>query len=75
MTVNPIIKIIKAKKLGVLIRDAQLKSGKSLEDCAQAMGISADEFDAMEYGERPPTLPELELFAYFLDIPLEHFWG
>ncbi len=39
MTINPIMKIIRAKKLGVLIRDARLKTGKSLEECAQAMGI------------------------------------
>ncbi len=75
MTVNPIIKIIRAKKLGVLIRDARLKSGKGIEECAQAMGISAEELNAMEFGDRPPTLPELELFAYYLEIPLDHFWG
>lgn len=75
MTVNPIVKIIRAKKLGVLIRDARMKSDKSLEDCAQAMGIPEDELIAMEFGERPPTLPELELFAYYLEIPLDHFWG
>ena len=75
MTVNPIMKIIRAKKLGVLIRDARLQSGKNMDECAQAMGISADDLKAMEFGERPPTLPELELFAYHLGIPLEHFWG
>lgn len=69
------MKIIRAKKLGVLIRDARVKSGKSLEECSQAMGISVDELGAVEFGERPPTLPELELFAYYLEIPLEHFWG
>jgi transcriptional regulator with XRE-family HTH domain len=75
MTVNPIVKIIRAKKLGVLIRDARLQSGKSLENCAHAIGIPEDELIAMEYGERPPTLPELELFAYYLEVPLDHFWG
>lgn len=75
MTTNPILKIIRAKKLGVLIRDVRVKSGISLEDCAQAMGISIDELTAMEFGERPPTLPELEILAYYLEIPLEHFWG
>ncbi len=75
MTVNPILKIIRAKKLGVLIRDARLNSGKTIEECSQAIGISVEDMMAMEYGERPPTLPELELFAYFLAIPLEHFWG
>ncbi len=75
MTVNPIIKIIRAKKLGVLIRDARIKSGKNSDECAQAMGVSPDELTAMEFGERPPSLPELELFAYHLGLPLEHFWG
>jgi len=75
MTINPIMKIIRAKKLGVLIRDARLKSGKSLEECAQAMGISTEVLNEMEFGERAPTLPELELFAYYLEIPLDHFWG
>lgn len=75
MTINPILKIIRAKKIGVLIRDAREKSGKSLEDCAGATGLSVDEFTAMELGERPPTLPELEILAYYLELPLEHFWG
>lgn len=75
MTINPILKIIRAKKLGVLIRDVRIKSGKSVEECSRAMGISSDELAAMEFGERPPTLPELELLAYFLEVPLEHFWG
>ena len=74
MTINPVLKIIRAKKIGVLIRDARMKSGKSLEECAQAMGISAAELASMEYGERPPTLPELEILAYYLELPLEHFW-
>jgi transcriptional regulator with XRE-family HTH domain len=74
MTINPILKIIRAKKLGVLVRDAREKSGKDLEECAQAMGLSGEELGAIEYGERALTLPELEILAYYLDIPLEHFW-
>jgi transcriptional regulator with XRE-family HTH domain len=75
MTINPVLKIIRAKKLGVLIRDARVKSGKTIEECAQAMGISADELTAIEFGERPATLPELEILAYYLEVPLDHFWG
>ncbi len=74
MTINPILKIIRAKKFGLLMRDAREKSGKSIESCAQAMGISVDELKTIESGERPPTLPELEIFAFFIDVPLEHFW-
>lgn len=75
MTINPILKIIRAKKFGLLIRDAREKSGKSIDECAQVMGLSTDELVAIEFGERPPTLPELEILAYFLEIPLDHFWG
>jgi transcriptional regulator with XRE-family HTH domain len=74
MPINPILKIIRAKKLGILMRDAREKSGKSLEECAQAMGISSEELSAVEEGERPPTLPELEILAFHLDVPIEHFW-
>lgn len=74
MAINPVLKIIRAKKLGILMRDAREKSGKSLEECALAMGLSSDELESVEAGERSPTLPELEIFAFHLDVPLEHFW-
>jgi transcriptional regulator with XRE-family HTH domain len=45
-----------------------------MEECAEAMGLSTDEMASMEFGERPPTLPELEILAYYLDLPPEHFW-
>ncbi|MBN2148495.1 MAG: transcriptional regulator [Anaerolineales bacterium] len=66
---------IRGKRLGVLIRDARLVSSKSLEDCAHAMGISVARLKEYEYGDSSPSLPELELLAYYLKIPLEHFWG
>ncbi len=75
MTPNPILKTIRTKKLGVLIWDARLASGKSLEECAQAVGVTPDRFEGFEFGIEPPSLPELELLAYTLRVPLEHFWG
>jgi transcriptional regulator with XRE-family HTH domain len=75
MSVNPVLKIIRAKKLGLLIRDARVKSGKTIQECSQAMGLTEGELSAIEYGDRPPTLPEVELLAYYLEIPLDHFWG
>ncbi len=74
MAIDPRLKKIRAKKLGVLIRDAREKSGKNLEECAQAVGVSAEELTAMEFGERPPSLPEVEMLAYYLEVPLEQFW-
>lgn len=66
---------IRAKKLGVLIRDARLTSGRSLPDCASAMGVGVEVYEAFELGDQSPSLPELEFLAYYLDVPLEHFWG
>ena len=75
MTVNPRLLTIRAKKLGVLIRDARLTTGKSLEECAQAIGVSPDRFEAYEFGAEPVSLPELEILALTFHVPLEHFWG
>ena len=72
---NPIAWTIRAKKLGVLIRDARQVSCKSKEDCAAAIGVSPEVFEAYELGEQTPSLPEIELLAFYLKVPLEHFWG
>lgn len=74
-TMNPTLLTIRAKKLGVLIRSARWASGKSLEACASAIGVSASELEAYELGEHAPSLPELEMLAFYLQIPLEYFWG
>ncbi len=66
---------IRAKKLGVLLRDARLAAGKTMKDCAQAIGVSSHRIGAYERGEASPSLPELESLAFFLGVPLSHFWG
>lgn len=64
---------IRRKKLGVLLRNARLTRHKDLEECAQAIGISPVVLQSYELGERSPSLPEVELLAYYLDVSLEHF--
>lgn len=66
---------IRTKKLGVLIKDARLHAGKSIEQTAEAIGISASDYMAYEAGDRAPSLPEIELLSYYLEIPIDHFWG
>ncbi len=66
---------LRTKKLGVLIRDARLSARRSPEECAKAMGVTKGIFRAYEEGRRAPSLPELELLAYYLKLPIEHFWG
>jgi len=66
---------LRTKKLGVLIRDARQTARRSPEDCAKAMGVTKGIFRSYEEGRRSPSLPELELLAYYLKLPIEHFWG
>ena len=66
---------IRTKKLGVLIRDARLAARRSVQDCAEALGIQKSVFRAFEEGLKAPSLPELETLVYFLDLPMDHFWG
>jgi transcriptional regulator with XRE-family HTH domain len=66
---------LRAKKLGVLMRDARLASGKSVSEAAQAIGVQPADLEAYEMGEQVPSLPEVELLAFSLDVPVSHFWG
>jgi len=67
--------ILRTKKLGVLIRDARLAARRTPEECALAMGITKGLLKAYEEGRRAPSLPEVESLAYYLGLPMEHFWG
>jgi transcriptional regulator with XRE-family HTH domain len=75
MSINPYSLTIRAKKLGVLIRDARLATRKSVQECADVLGILPTEFEAYEMGETSPSLPKLEVMAFFFGVPLNHFWG
>lgn len=66
---------IRTKKLGVLIRDARLTARRSVQECAEALGIRKSIFRAYEEGTKAPSLPELEILVYYLDLPMDHFWG
>ncbi|HJW91783.1 MAG TPA: helix-turn-helix transcriptional regulator [Anaerolineales bacterium] len=75
MTDRPTTFTIRNRQLGVLIRSARQASGRSATDCAQATGVPSERFDAYELGESAPSLPELEMLAYYLGLPLENFWS
>jgi transcriptional regulator with XRE-family HTH domain len=67
--------LTRAKILGNLVRDARLQAGRSTADCAQVLGISEDQFSQLETGDYNPTLPDLEVLAMYLKVPMAHFWG
>ena len=66
---------IRARMLGVLIRDAREASGFSVEELAEAVDATAETVQEWEYGDAVPSLPQVELLAYVLQIPISHFWG
>lgn len=66
---------IRSKKLGVLLRDARLLRRKTLPECAEAVGTTAGILRAWEEGRKSPSLPELEILAHFLSIPVDSFWS
>ncbi len=66
---------LRSKKLGLLIRDMRLAQRRSLEECAQAIGVTPDTFRAYEEAERSPSLPELEALVYYLQVPIQRFWS
>lgn len=65
----------RAKILGVLIRDARLYGGRTLDDCANLLGMTAEAFERVEFGEEVISLPDLEVLAMYFKVPLSHFWG
>ena len=66
---------LRAKKLGILIRDARSALRRTIKECAEAIGVTPGIFKAYEEGRKAPSLPELETLVYFLKIPIDHFWG
>lgn len=75
MSTDPTAKTLRAKKLGVLIRDARLYACRSLSECADLLGVSQEVFEAYEMGGQSPSLPELELLSFYCGVPMEHFYG
>jgi transcriptional regulator with XRE-family HTH domain len=66
---------LRAKILGVLMKEARLAARKTGKECAEAMGCPPAVYTAYEQGQKSPSLPEIELLAFFLDLPPAHFWG
>lgn len=65
---------VRSKMIGVLLRGARLKAGKTLKDCAELLGCSPHTISQYEYGRSGISIPELELLATFFDIPVSYFW-
>ncbi|MCX6054001.1 MAG: hypothetical protein NTZ74_03635 [Chloroflexi bacterium] len=61
---------LKAKKIGVILSFNRQKASFSLDILSQLTGISSEELKQIEKGEKCASLPQLEMIAYRLGIPL-----
>ena len=75
MNKQPSAMTIRTKILGVLIKNARISAGKNLEECAKILQVSNTKMEELELGMKPLSLPELEILAHYLEVPIDHFWG
>lgn len=66
---------LRARILGVLIRDAREAADLNIPECAAQIGVDPALLEEWELGKAMPSLPQLELLAYTLKLPISHFWG
>jgi transcriptional regulator with XRE-family HTH domain len=66
---------IRTRKLGLLMSDARTANRRTIKETATAIGISENELQDYEKGIKAPSLPELENLAFYLNVPLDHFWS
>lgn len=64
---------IRRKIIGVLLQGARLKAGRTKRECARVIGVTPGILSAYEEGRRDISLPELELLAYYLHVPVTSF--
>jgi transcriptional regulator with XRE-family HTH domain len=65
----------RAKILGGLVEKAREHFGRTKKECAAVLGLKPAEYRAIESGEYPISLPQLEAIALYLNIPMGYFWG
>lgn len=58
-----------------MILDARKASRREVAECAEAVGVTSEQFLEFESGSAAPSLPQIELLALYLNLPLDHFWG
>ncbi|MGA9348947.1 MAG: helix-turn-helix transcriptional regulator [Anaerolineae bacterium] len=68
------IMALRSKIIGVLLKNVRTRAGRSQKDCARVLGCSPRTISDYEYGRRDISLPELEVLARFLQVPISHFW-
>lgn len=61
---------LRGRIIGVLIRDARVAKGYTVETLAELLQTTPETIVAWEFGDPTPSLPQLELIAYTLEVPV-----
>lgn len=61
---------LRQKVIGILLRQARMKAGKTQSQCARLLGVSTDTMSKYEHGRKPIPFAQLELMSSYLDLPL-----
>lgn len=65
---------IRRKIVGVLLQGARLRAGRTKKECAEAIGVNPSMITRFEDGRKDLALPQLELLAYLLNVPVSSFF-
>jgi transcriptional regulator with XRE-family HTH domain len=71
---QPQEQIIRQRMLGLLLRHARQRAGRSQAELAASLHISTNRYAQYEHGQREPLLSELEVVAELCDVPLGFFF-
>ncbi len=66
--------LIRHKIMGILLRHARQRAGRSQAELAALLHMPASRYAQYEYGQRELSLPELEVVAELCDVPLGFFF-
>ena len=69
------IMLVRRKIIGVVLRQARLEAGRTLDEAASLLGYTPDLLASVELGEERITLPELLALIKALGIPFERLVG
>ncbi len=64
---------LRHKEIGVQLRQARSRAGKTQKECAHILGVSTETMAKYEYGSRAIPFPHLEVLADLLGVPLSDF--
>jgi transcriptional regulator with XRE-family HTH domain len=65
--------LLRNKVIGAKIRQVRNEAGLSLKETSARIGTNPSRLSSYERGERPISLPELELFAFHMNRSIKQF--